>query len=304
MTKCLVTKLNGIVENDSLRRLGEFKARVGLHTGDTSCTVFFKPQAGKTVTVRTSVPTEIVCTGHDKVTATEFECDNYTYVNSKQEFTISITQKYNLEKLEFKAWPESSQTEVLECDPFNYIPMTDFVVVRNNTKGNIVDLDSVTAKLNTIQVQQSFNIYGTFKNADLSDLTSIVATGSGLKAIDVSKCSKLKVCNLAWSHIETDITTIPSGVTQLNIDENSALTGNIGNLKCDNITNVAINGSHTITGEVNDLATARKNRGVTTDFQVIMNNTCTFNGETKGLHSDKTKVVFTYTDGNFVGEWQ
>lgn len=148
MTKCLITKLNGSVDNNDLLRVGEMRIKVESAESPTGDTQGFGLAFVKPTTI------EIVGDGYftDK-TLTENKGKSMTVLDSQdiivsQATTVAIRDKYNLREIAvyIKGGTPYCKNKVLNIDDLKYsISMRLLNVYRTQASGDIASLKNLTA---------------------------------------------------------------------------------------------------------------------------------------------------------------
>ena len=235
MAKCLVTKLNGSVNNDKLPRVGEMRIKVESVVSPTKDTQGFGASFFQPTTV------EIVGNGY-------FTDDTLTKNNGKsivvsslqgvivsQATTVAIRDKYKLTALNtfIPSGTPYGKNKVLNIDDLKYstslasLNLTDMQI-----SGDIANLNNLTAL--TTLVLNNIEIYGDIAN--LKNLTSLASI------------------NLSATNISGDIANLKNltNLTKLLLS-NTKVAGNIANLKdLTNLTEIKLSKTQ-ISGDIANL---------------------------------------------------
>ena len=199
MNKCLITKLNGFVNNPELLRLGEMRMKILKVSNPTEHTQGFGIGVNKTVTL------EIVSDGYftDK-TLTENKGKNATlnvglndiWVNGNSDVEIAILDKYSLTTINLYYKGENSNN-----------------VYGKNVKFSISDLKYSTAltSLDLFTTQVSGDIDALKNLTALSSLTlsntQVPLTGDIGQLSTLSNCTEMR---LHYSKLTGDLAKLPS----------------------------------------------------------------------------------------------
>ena len=171
MNKCLVTKLNGSVNNPDLLRLGEMRMKILKVSNPTEYTQGFLISVNKTVTLK------IVSDGYftDK-TLTENKGKNITlnvgentiWVNGNSDVEIAILDKYSLVSTSMiKERPDKNIK--LNISDLKYSTALKILNIPNTqVSGDIANLKNLTAL--TI-----LSLYGTQVSGDIANLKNLTA---------------------------------------------------------------------------------------------------------------------------------
>ena len=222
MEKCLVTKLNGAVDNDSLLKIGEMRVEFVKVTNPET--------AMQAISIDVSEPTilKIVGDGYftDK-TLSENKGKQITVGNdtiasvtavfvSNNDTQVSIQNKYNIRKFNkyYSSSATSSKLIVINLDDFKYSPLlTSLDLGSTSVIGDISALKNLTAltSLNLLSTQVSGDI-SALKNLTALTSLNLLSTTSVLTG-DIgalNKITKLTSFNISNSNLTGDLALIPS----------------------------------------------------------------------------------------------
>lgn len=245
MGNCLVTKLKGVVSNDSLVKLGEMVFDLSANQVYTG------------VNVSVSAGTVLYVSG----TAQIWDGNNANRLDDGEKYTVSgnaylvfrggtdggkiiVGNKYNYNKLSFNCPPQETFDSILVwySGPFNVIVLRDFF--EQNVTEPIKGKSGITA----------FNVFGTDTNKDIyGNLSDIVASKNTLTQV-----------NIMNTNIGGNLSNIAgSALTNFNAWHNRSVFGDIASLGlCTSIT--VINALDTnITGTADSYAQAAVTAGRT-----------------------------------------
>ena len=233
MGKCLVTKLNGSVENVELLRLGEMRMKIGKVTDYTSSTHGFKLKVSKPVTL------EIVGNGYftdSKLSANKGKSitlsdDNSSFWVSNDGVEVAIRDKYSITELR----SYYGKNLYLDIKDFKYSnALTSLSLENTNISGDISALKNLTglSNLNLFKSTISGNI-DSLKN--LTALTKLNLDSTNISGNIDSLKNLTALTNLNISNIQTpligDIGSLSNLTKCTELDfRYSALTGDLATL--------------------------------------------------------------------------
>lgn len=204
MGKCLVTKLNGSVENVELLRLGEMRMKIGKVTDYTSATHGFELSVSKPVTL------EIVGNGYftdNKLSANKgksitLDTNNKNFWVSNDGVEVAIRDKYSITEL--KSF--YGKNFYLDIEDFKYSDaLTSLNVENSNISGDISALKNLTG-LTYLKMDKS-TISGNIDSLkNLTELTSLKLTNTNISG-DISALKNLtKLTSLKLNNIQIPLT--------------------------------------------------------------------------------------------------
>ena len=225
MGKCLVTKLNGSVENNELLRLGEMRMKIAKTAEYTSSTHGFALNVSKPVTL------EIVGNGYftdvnlsdNKGKSVTLDADNKNFWVSNDGVEVAVRDKYSITK--FRSF--YGKNFYLDIEAFKYSDaITYLYLAYTNISGDISALKNLTAltslNLNNIQIP----------------LTGDIGTLSTL-----TKCEEI---GLRYCTLTGDLATLPASCRFVSFTENKGSTFTWGT-RTSSSKIVAIEGNATLT---------------------------------------------------------
>ena len=280
---CLVTKLKGTVNDGSLPKLGSmlFKLR-------TTTTNLVKIEAiGKDVSFSSADGSNVFSIssgGEEKTNVINVgESNTVFYVDASKGVTISIDNKYNLEKLDvYRSGDTNELTVDLNFEDLKYCKKLNWLSLTYMTlTGDISALQNLTALT-------SVNLGWTQVSGDISALSGLTAlTGVNLYSTQVTgdisalqNLTALTGVDLAWTQVTGDISAL-SGLTAL-ISVNlysTQVTGDISALQnLTALTSVSL-GSTQVTGDISALS------GLTAALTSIRLNSTQVTGDISALQN-------------------
>ena len=303
MNKCLVTKLNGSVNNPDLLRLGEMRMKILKVSNPTEYTQGFLISVNKTVTLK------IVSDGYftDK-TLTENKGKNITlnvgentiWVNGNSDVEIAILDKYSLVSTSMiKERPDKNIK--LNISDLKYSTALKILNIPNTqVSGDIANLKNLTAL--TI-----LSLYGTQVSGDIANLKNLTALitlalyGTQVSGDIVNLKNLTALTNLALSNTQVsgDIVNLKNltALTKLALS-NTQVSGDIANLKnLTALTSLSLyNTQVPLTGDIGQLSTLSNCTAMTLSFSkltgdlAILPSVCIFASFTNSKDS-----VFTWS---------
>lgn len=215
MGKCLITKLNGTVDNASLPYLGEIRIQVqsvDKPTADTQVIGIHLDKAAKAKIVGDGYFTNSTLSSNDGKTKELVAGVNDLYV-SNGNFYVCILGKYDLTTIRFHRRDVSSY---------------------NSKRGLNIEELNYSKRLQAIELMFSPNVIGNVSAlADLTELTKIQLSGTKVTGDVVSfkKLTKLTYLDIQNTNgLSGDISAF-AGLTELTFLGSYFITGNIENLK-------------------------------------------------------------------------
>ena len=210
MGKCLVTKLAGVVNNDSLLKLGEL--RIAIKATEASQTLFQLKTAEYSCNVDTIA-------GEKNVPAnTVHKIADWTDIKSKKEgeAVFSFVDKYNLHYLH-------SNLDV-NIIGLSYLTNCIQFTVKSNT-GDLISLADISNSTALTSVKLSGNITGDLASLNkCTALTSVNLSGNITGDLaSLNKCTALTSVNLS-GNITGDLAKVPSKMFLVSIVSTNTFT--------------------------------------------------------------------------------
>ena len=236
MVKCLVTKLNGSVDNNELLRIGEMRVKVESVESPT------KDTQGFGVTFREPTTVEIVGDGYfTDNTLTENKGKSMVVTGTSgiivsQATTVAIRNKYKLDSL--VVYIPSSTTpygknKVLNIDDLKYsLSLSSLNLINTQVSGDIASLKNLTAltSLNLGNTQVSGNL-ASLKS--MTALTSLVLNNTAISGdiANLNRLTALTRLDFSQTNVSGDIANLKSltALTSLVLN-NTAISGDIANI--------------------------------------------------------------------------
>ena len=298
MNKCLITKLNGIVNNENLLKIGEFRIKIDkVQTPSTS---------NRSLAIGVNSPTNIRIIGSGYFTNVDLSADkgkslllnpeslNYIYV-SNDDITISIENKYNLTIFICNAvqnpWEvgRDHANIHINIEDFKYsTALTGLGLSSTSTSGDISNLKNLTAL--TSLFLNNTNVTGDIAAVkNLTALTSLYSSNTNITGdvAAVKNLTALVSLDLSNTNITGDIAAVKNltNLTGLNLSSNSTsgdisainsltkmnrctlnnATGDIVALNNTKIVSIIISNSGGLTGDIAKLNSNFKYLGLNYD---------------------------------------
>ena len=315
MNKCLVTKLNGIVNNESLLKMDELRIKIDKVQSPSI--------SNRSLAIGVNSPTNIRIIGSGYFTDEGFSANkgkslllnpesiNYIYV-SNDDVTISIENKYNLIRFNCKAvlnpWDVGTDHANIHIniEDFKYSTALtglglsytstsgDIAAVKNLTALTVLGLESTSvsgdiAAVKNLTALNNLRLSSTSVSGDIAAVKNLTAlTGLSLESTSVSgdiaavkNLTALNNLRLTYTSVSGDIIAIGSLSKLVSCGLNS-VTGNISVLNNTKLTNIVISNSGGLTGDIAKLNANFKYLGLNND------NTSKFNWSSR----DSSSIIF------------
>lgn len=236
MGKCLITKLNGVINNDSLLHLGEMRVKFYKETNPT------KRSRTLRIGTREQITLKVVGDGYftdENLTANLGESVvvnneiKSVYV-SNSDVEVSISDKYNFYAISDVVVPsESASPDINRVVDLNDLKYSKLIQQINFTNSRIEgDLDSLSNLVNLTVLSLS-NLSGDIKSlGKLTSLTALELNGKNIfgnlsSLVNLSRLNKL---NVKETSIMGDISSL-AGLKALKSFNVPNVTGDISTLK-------------------------------------------------------------------------
>ena len=272
MNKCLVTKLNGTVNNDSIVRIGE--ARVVFTKTDAPS----KTSQGLTLVTTKDVKLKIVGDGYftdenlteNKGKTMTANTGSTTLYVSNSNVELAILDKYNIKGVRVPASNKQLGHQV-DIDFFKYSSnMTALYLHNSNSKGDLSSLENlpllVEVNLTNTQVTGDIANLKNMSALKFLYLNNSKSTGdlSSLKAL-----TTLTDLDLSKTNISGNISNLTAltNLTLLNLSDTQVI-GNISNLKALTALNLLRIGNKDIpiTGDIGSLSSLNSLSDITIQY--------------------------------------
>lgn len=279
MNKTLITKLNGVVNNDNILKLGEMRIRIAKVANPTDAT------QGFSITVNKPVTAKIIGDGYFTNKSLSVNLGNTMNLNtgsngiwvSNDDVKISIIGKYSITEFT-SSYPGQSSSVYgenigLDLSSFKYSTfLTGLDIHDSQVSGNIEDLKDLTA-------MSYLGLYNTQVSGDikvLKNLTNLTFLGLHNTQVsgDIGYLKNLALSTLSLSNTQVsgdikelkDLTTLTSFTLP-----NTQVMGDIGYLKnLTALTSLSVfNIKVPLTGDIGDLSTLTKCEDITLQYSKL-----------------------------------
>ncbi len=289
MNNCLVTKLKGVVNNDSILKLGEVKINFA-DKGSASFSVYYDEEADLKIEGASFKNEENTVLGNTMKASAGSQTKVFP---TSRPCMISLFNKYAITKINSSGNGfDVDLAQLLQCKR-----MTSVILNETQVHGNIDGLSLMSnlseIGFNTTDVSGDLSslshttqlTYLNFGKTKMSGDISTIAGNKGLKSLIVSN-----------TNISGDVSVLSdlTGLATFSAYSNK-LSGNINTLG--RLTKLSeINFEDTlVTGDVKELGSALHSNGkVSGTFQLVLNDRITYNGAT---HNGK-RVTMTFSASN------
>lgn len=280
MNKTLITKLNGVVNNDNILKLGEMIIRIAKVANPTDAT------QGFSITVNKPVTAKIIGDGYFTNKSLSANLGNTMNLNtgsngiwvSNDDVKISIIEKYSITEFT-SGYPGQSSSVYgenigLDLSSFKYSTfLTGLDIHDSQVSGNIEDLKNLTA-------MNYLGLYNTKVIGDIKDLENLTALSFlGLYNTQVSgdigylkNLASLRTLSLSNTQVSGDTKDLKDLTTLTSLAlPNTQITGDIGYLKnLIALTSLSIfNIKIPLTGDIGDLSTLTKCEDITLQYSKL-----------------------------------
>lgn len=225
MNKCLITKLAGSVDNNSLLKIGEFRIKVSKIDNPSEKTqgfnLIFKEKVTATILGDGYFTDSTLSENNGKTMEIPGQTNKNIFV-SNGDYEISFDSKYPLRTLKVKAnsvsgvWPSDVINRSLNLDDLKFSTITEELdIMSPNVYGN---LSSLTNMSNIVYLNiESNNVYGDYSNLEgLKKLNNTSLVGNNMKG-NTSSISKLDGLVIGtFQNLEGDISKL-SSLNKLNV---------------------------------------------------------------------------------------
>lgn len=286
MNNCLVTKLKGVVNNDSILKLGEVRIPFA-DKGAGSFSVYYDEEADLEIKGASFKNEEDTVLGNTMKANAGVQTKVFT---TSRPCTISLFNKYAITKINSSGNGLSVDlAQLLQCKR-----MTSVLLNETQVHGNINGLSLMSnlseIGFNTTDVSGDISslsnttqlTYLNLGNTKVSGDISAIAGNKGLTSLIVSN-----------TNISGDVSVISdlTGLTTFSAYSNK-LMGNINTLgRLTKLSEINFAGT-LVTGDVKELGSAMHSNGkVSGTFQLVLNDRITYNG---AIHNGK-RVTMTFS---------
>lgn len=295
--KCLITKLEGIVENDSILKLGEL--RIPCYGNGASVTNKINSEGGliscrtKPVVFNIIGDSDVTFTDGSKTLDSTKGTNEIKSIATDKEFVLQCLNKYSICVLRLTRNTNNVNVkEDFDVSTLNCLPSLEILEIDGCAKGDLNTIASYE-QLTTLSIARSkvfcklSNITKTIKNLSINNSPNVTGSIGELKAFNFSDMNDWgQIIN--HSSIDGDLADIPPTVCYINLPD-VPVTWSKG--KRNNANFLAIN-----TDNQKGFATA-----LDIDNMFIDQSTCNYNGSSLpnqhggGVHMIKIKCLQSYT---------
>ena len=289
MNNCLVTKLKGVVNNDSILKLGEVKISFA-DKGSASFSVYYDEEADLGIEGASFKNEENTVLGNTMKASAGAQTKVFP---TSRPCMISLFNKYAITKINSSGNGfDVDLAQFLQCKR-----MTSVLLNETQVHGNIDGLSLMSnlseIGFNTTDVSGNLSslshmtqlTYLNFGNTKVSGDISVIAGNKGLKSLIVSN-----------TNISGDVSVL-SDLTELTLFSaySNNLSGNIKTLgRLTKLSEINFGGT-LVTGDVKELGSAMHSNGkVSGTFQLVLNDRITYNGAT----NNGKRVTMTFSTSN------
>lgn len=225
MNKCLITKLAGSVNNNSLLKIGEFRIKVSKIDNPSEKTqgfnFIFKEKVTATILGDGYFTDSTLSENNGKTMEIPDQTNKNVFV-SNGDYEISFDNKYPLRTLKLKSdsvsgvWPSNVINRSLNLDDLKFCNIAEELdIFSPNVYGNLSSLSNMS---NILYLNiESNNVYGDYSNLEgLKKLSNASIIGNNMKG-NTSSISKLdSLVNGTFKNLEGDISKL-SSLNKLNV---------------------------------------------------------------------------------------
>ena len=241
MNKCLITKLSGSVDNNSLLKIGEFRIKVSKIDNPSEKTqgfnLVFKEKVTATILGNGYFTDRTLSENNGKTMEIPAQSNKDIFV-SNGDYEISFNNKYPLRTLKLKAdsvlgvYSSDVKNRILNLDDLKFCNIAEELdILSPNVHGNLSSLTNMS-NLSFVNIQSN-NVYGDYSSLEglkklafpsfsgnmkgntssISKLDGLVnGTFQNLEG-DISKLSSLKNLKVLWlqtTKVNGDLATLPA----------------------------------------------------------------------------------------------
>lgn len=256
MNKCLITKLAGSVDNNSLLKIGEFRIKLSKVDNPSEKTqgfnFIFKENVTATILGDGYFTDKTLSENNGKTMEIPGQTNLDVFV-SNGDYEISFDNKYPLRTLKVKAdsvlgvWPSDVINRSLNLDDLKFCTITEELnIMSPNVYGNLSSLANMS-NISYLNIESN-NVYGDYSILEgLKKLSNASLIGNNMKGNtssiskldglvigtfknlegDISKLSslnKLNVLYLPTSKVNGDLATLPASCYFISIEGDSSFT--------------------------------------------------------------------------------
>ena len=232
MGKCLITKLNGSVQNDSLLRIGEFGVKVSTVESPTADSQKFSVRNTKDSQLRIIgdgyFTNETLSENKGKVMDIAANTETLVYY-SNGDYEIVVSEKYSLSYIGISLstnWKAFKGKLSFDIESLKYSPNITIIYLFNTqVTGDIFVLGKLTgltkADLSNTQVTGDISVLGKLTGLrDIPDISYTKVTGD----ISVYRNTKVTQIRLVGTSVSGDLSVLPNNVLWVQVRNTGMFT--------------------------------------------------------------------------------
>ena len=229
MGKCLITKLNGSVQNDSLLRIGEFCIKVSKVESPTADSQKFSVRNDKDIQLRIIgngyFTNETLSENKGKVMDIAANTEKLVYY-SNGDYEIVVSEKYSLSSFGIflsTSWKDFKGKLSFDIESLKYSPnIKNLMLSDTQVTGDIAVLGKLTGlvilMLSNTQVTGDIAVLGKLAGlTDIPDISNTKVTGD----ISVYKNTKVTQLRFKGTRVYGDLSVLPNNVLWVQGDSNT-----------------------------------------------------------------------------------
>ena len=212
MTKCLITKLNGTVDNDSILRIGEMKFSINKIDSPTKDTQYLSITSQKDIKLKIIgdgyFTDESLSVNNGKTKAISANTQTVCYL-SNNNFELVIPEKYSLNVI--NDMETNAGNKVFKLEDFKFLKNISMISLHN---------EKITGDISSLK--------------DLATLSSLLLTGTNIigDIANLKNLTALSLVNFSGTNVSGDIANLKNLTTlKYVIFYGTNVSGDIANLK-------------------------------------------------------------------------
>ena len=232
MGKCLITKLNGSVQNDSLLRIGEFCIKVSKVESPTADSQKFSVRNDKDIQLRIIgngyFTNETLSENKGKVMDIAANTEKLVYY-SNGDYEIVVSEKYSLSSFGIflsTSWKNFKGKLSFDIESLKYSPnIVNLMLSNTQVTGDIAVLGKLTGlvhlSLSNTQVTGDIAVLGKLTGlTEIPDILNTKVTGD----ISVYKNTKSNQLRFKGTRVYGDLSVLPNSILWVQADKNTTGT--------------------------------------------------------------------------------
>ena len=233
MEKCLVTKLNGSINNSTLKRIGEIRVKFNKVTSPTYSSQGFNINPSKNTKL------EIIGDGYftdknlleNKGKNLEIDINDIKRIYvSNGDFELAILDKYNLVNVGFDANNSNSSNKSIDINDFKYSKGLKYLAILNERVSGNIEALKEHSNIETLIITNTPDLTGNIKSlTNILKLKSLSFSNTSIEgdvaSLILLKASSIDLSNTKFSGDIGNITET-NKIKQLDIS-NTSIYGNI-----------------------------------------------------------------------------